>query len=492
MTPRDLKPGISGVSVYVPRPRVSLERWCEWTGAPWNKIEAVVGRSFRICPPEENAYTMAASAVMRLIDAYAIDPQRVGFLALGTESSTDNAAGAVIVRGMVDQALRESGRPPLARACEVPELKHACLGGVYATKAAARWLALEGRGKQAIVVSADVAEYARGSTGEQTQGAGAVAFLLESTPRLLELDLHAAGSASAYRGIDFRKPTRRHFMGGYDETGRGRDFPVFNGRYSTTCYLDAVNHALDDHFDKTGAKRGEAFAELSAIFFHRPYHHLPIAAFAAALVWGMARDGEDGALAALCEEAGVDVALVREQIASSPNLFDLATGEGPDIDPFAEANKVVKAFRRRPEFQALVESKLSLGGDHVRELGNLYTASLPAWLAAGLDEAARESLDLDDARMLLIGYGSGDAAEVIPGRIVPGWREAAARIDLAGSLSGALDLDREAYERLHDGEGSLDDGSAAPGSFSIGRIGEANEAKFQDIGVEYYRWHRSA
>ncbi len=117
MTQRDSKPGISGVSVYVPRPRVSLERWCEWTGSPWNKIEAVVGRSFRICPPEENAYTMAASAVMRLIDAYGVDPQKVGFLALGTESSTDNAAGAVIVRGMVDQVPMIAVR----RACSLTE-----------------------------------------------------------------------------------------------------------------------------------------------------------------------------------------------------------------------------------------------------------------------------------------------------------------------------------------------------------------------------------
>jgi hypothetical protein len=57
---------------------------------------------------------MAASAVLRLIRQYQVDPRNVGFLALVTESSTDNAAGAVIVRGMVDRALdelRTSGSP---------------------------------------------------------------------------------------------------------------------------------------------------------------------------------------------------------------------------------------------------------------------------------------------------------------------------------------------------------------------------------------------
>ncbi|MEC8422501.1 MAG: hypothetical protein VX000_01925, partial [Myxococcota bacterium] len=51
-------PGISGMSLYVPTPRVDLESWCEWTGNPWSKVSKVVGRSFRIPAPHENVYTM--------------------------------------------------------------------------------------------------------------------------------------------------------------------------------------------------------------------------------------------------------------------------------------------------------------------------------------------------------------------------------------------------------------------------------------------------
>ncbi len=97
--------GISAMSLYVPGLRVQLEAWCEWTNNPWDKIQNVVGRSFRVCAPDENVYTMAAGAVLDLIRHNDIDPTRIGFLGLGTESSTDNAAGAVIVRGMVDRAL---------------------------------------------------------------------------------------------------------------------------------------------------------------------------------------------------------------------------------------------------------------------------------------------------------------------------------------------------------------------------------------------------
>jgi hydroxymethylglutaryl-CoA synthase len=203
--------GISGMSVYVPTPRVPLEEWCEWTGNQWAKVEKVVGRSFRVPAPHENVYTMAANAVLRLIVQYDIDPERVGFLGLGTESSTDNAAGAVIVRGMVDRALEGLGKKRLCRALEVPEFKHACLGGIYALKSALRYVSCDGTDQLAIVVSADVAEYERGSSGEQTQGAGAVAMLVERHPKMFAVDLSRSGSASAYRGPDFRKPFARHF-----------------------------------------------------------------------------------------------------------------------------------------------------------------------------------------------------------------------------------------------------------------------------------------
>ena len=83
------------------------------------------------------------------------------------------------IEGMVDEALIARGKAPISRSCEVPEFKHACLGGVYGMKGAIRHLALDGAGSQAIVVCADIAEYARGSSGEPTQGAGAVVMVVD-------------------------------------------------------------------------------------------------------------------------------------------------------------------------------------------------------------------------------------------------------------------------------------------------------------------------
>ena len=134
-----------------------------------------------------------------------IDPRRIGYLGLGTESSTDNSAGAVIVRGMVDRALDSFGLPRLSRNCEVPEIKHGCLGGIYALKSAVRYLSTDGRDRQAIVVCTDFAEYERGSSGEQTQGAGAVAMLCEPEAKLFELDLANGGNASRLSWPRFSK-----------------------------------------------------------------------------------------------------------------------------------------------------------------------------------------------------------------------------------------------------------------------------------------------
>ena len=52
------------MSAYVPPFRVRLQDWCEWTGNSWDKIQVVVGRSFRVPGRHENVYTMAANAVI--------------------------------------------------------------------------------------------------------------------------------------------------------------------------------------------------------------------------------------------------------------------------------------------------------------------------------------------------------------------------------------------------------------------------------------------
>jgi hydroxymethylglutaryl-CoA synthase len=376
---------------------------------------------------------------------------------------------------MVDRALESLGLPRLSRHLEVPEFKHACLGGVYALKSALRYAQCDGADRLAIVVSADVAEYERGSTGEQTQGAGAVALLVEREPKLFGVDLARAGSASDYRGPDFRKPFARHFAEGYaPNTRRLADFPVFSGKYSTVSYLDETVHAVEHMLERLGVSAGTYYENVAGLFFHRPYHLMPVQAMSFLYVRGLARgDHRHDELRALCVEAKVSFDDVLRETASAPDLYANVHDGGAPPDPYAATTAVASAIRKHPAFRDLLARKMSLGSETVKDLGNLYSAALPAGL---------EGLPL-----VAVGYGSGDAAEALPIVAAPGWEQAARRIEFASALGQAVDLTRAQYEALHDGV-EVDLSYTPTSEFRISRVGKSYETSFQDLGVEYYEY----
>jgi len=396
----------------------------------------------------------------------------------------------VIIKGMVNDALRTLGLPVLPRACEVPEFKHACLGGVYAIKGALRYLATDGAGDQAIVVSADLAQYERGSTGEQTQGAGAVALLIEENPRIASVELDLTGKSSDYRTLDFRKPFLRFNEATPGHHGHLNDFPLFNGPYSSACYLDATVVALRNMFEKTATAGSDYLRNVEAIFMHRPYQRMPETGLALAYLFalGAGSAADVAELGDYCGVAGETVDAVLEEMRSHPAIGESASAEqAPEMDPFPKTMNVLRAFRGTEAFQRVVAEKLRLGESAVAELGNLYTASLPAWLAAGFEDALARDEDLTGKEILMIGYGSGDAAEAIPMHVVPGWAEAASRIGLAQALDDVVPVDREQYEILHAG-GFLDIERSRSGEFVVTHIGERSDGPLVDAGIEYHRY----
>lgn len=476
--------GISGFASYLPPHRVQLAHWCQWTGDQIDKIRSVVGNSFRMRGANENAYTMAATAVLRLIKQYDVDPSQVGFLGLGTESSTDNSAGAVIVKGMVNQALTDMGKSPISRACEVPEFKHACLGGVYAMKAATRYLATDGRDRIAIVVCSDIAEYERASSGEPTQGAGAVAMLIEPEAKLLSVDLETTGSASAYRGPDFRKPFVRFMGQGKGPFMQPRDFPVFNGKYSTTCYIDEVLAAARDLFGRVKNKPSLFMRSMVASFLHRPYQRMAETGlaftFLLALALGDADDQQE--LLQYAHGADVDPDRLISELITETDVYQLVREGNISDELFPLSTKVAKHFRTTTRFGELMTT---LGAQEMKEVGNLYTASLPAWMAAGVESALQDDADFTGNSILTIGYGSGDAAEIIPMTFVSGWQDAARKIGFSKSLDGANDIIESDYISLHD----LDQAALTThvaGVFHIDHVGQG-EKTHDNRGIEYYK-----
>lgn len=93
--------------------------------------------------------------------------------------------------------------------------------------------------------------------------------------------------------------------------------------------------------------------------------------------------------------------------------------------------------------------------------------------------------------VLTLGYGSGDAAEVIPFTMTGDWREVCARIGFARAMSLAVDLRREQYEALHHGRRGGNLGYVPHKEFVIERVGDADHRYFSDLGIGVLPLRRS-
>jgi hydroxymethylglutaryl-CoA synthase len=123
----------------------------------------------------------------------------------------------------------------------------------------------------------------------------------------------------------------------------------------------------------------------------------------------------------------------------------------------------------------------------MKEIGNVYCAALPAWMAAGMEEAAHNGTNLTGGQVLAVGYGSGDAAEAIPMRVVEGWEAAANKIGFEEALENPQTLTKAQYEALHD-SGTADGLHDPDDGFVIDAIGTNTNPKLSDEGIEYYRY----
>jgi hydroxymethylglutaryl-CoA synthase len=313
-------------------------------------------------------------------------------------------------------------------------------------------------------------------------------MLLERNPKMLEVDLANIGSASSYRAVDFRKPVLRNIIRGKLNC-HFQDLPVFNGKYSTTCYVDETLHALNDMLERMGKQPAEYYRELAATFMHRPYHRMPETSFAMCYLFALGRDGSEGrkVLEAQCKRVGMDVNALIEEMNSTPDILELVRTGKIDEDVYPLCVELLREFRSSPEFATLVAAKMSLGSEVMKEIGNVYCAALPAWIAAGIEDAYQRGMKLAGGKVLAVGYGSGDAAEAIPLTVAPGWEAAAAKIGFQTALETYQDLTRAQYESLHD-TGNAPGLKDPDEGFVIDAIGTSTNPQLSDEGIEYYRY----
>src|SRR3990172_384137 len=221
--------GIDDIAIYIPRLFLDARDFAKARGMDPDKLQRGLGISqMAMVDTNQDPACMAANACLKIMQKNNLPPSEVGRLYVATESSLDESkAMNSYVIGMLEQVYGEGS----FEHCGGIECKFACVSGSYALYDNANWIrAGEAENKSALVVVSDIAKYDLGSSGELTQGACAVAMLLNDKPRLLAFDPKVT-STSIKDEYDFYRPF-------------GKETPIVHGQYSNLLYLIQVKTAL--------------------------------------------------------------------------------------------------------------------------------------------------------------------------------------------------------------------------------------------------------
>ena len=296
----DQSVGISDIGLYVPGPEIEIqtivdERSRREPGIEkhMRRAQATTGqRKMRYTDPWEDTTTLAAQSAIGLLRRDPeMDPSRLRYLAVGTETGVDHSkAVAAYVEGMLQRA-----GVAVPRTISTFQVQHACAGGALGAIGVASLLSLSNRrGESGLVLCSDIARYASSTTAEITQGAGSAALLIESEPALVELDLSDMGFASSDVD-DFFRPL-------------GSAVAMVRGGYSSQCYIDSLDLAFSDHCDRRGMSP-EAVIEATDYFvLHVPFRNMAFRAMRKLLAsrLRLSEEEADAMLEAKSLRAGID------------------------------------------------------------------------------------------------------------------------------------------------------------------------------------------
>ena len=171
------KIGIDAISYYVPSIYLSIEKLSEHRNLDYEKLNKGLGlEKIEIADSNEDPSSFAANALISLFEKNNIDPKEIGRIYMGTESALDaSKPSATYATELVEEYFSEKFGERCLKNCDIADLTFACIGGVDALQNTIDWIS-NNPGKKAIVVSSDLSKYEFNSTGEYTQGAGAVSY----------------------------------------------------------------------------------------------------------------------------------------------------------------------------------------------------------------------------------------------------------------------------------------------------------------------------
>lgn len=462
--------GIDDFSVYIPQLYLPVARLAEQRDIPYDKLNKGLGlEQMALTDALEDTATMAANAVLDLMHKNDLDPSTVGRLYLGTESALDGAKPtATYVLDMLQDHFADSYGPNCLLHCDVVDLTFACIGGVDALQNCLEWSAAR-EGRVGIVVASDTAKYEMGSTGEYTQGAGAVAMLVKRSPRLLSIDPDFG--VATRPAHDFFKPKRRvskrdiirevinllpdlsaedyqldemerKLAKGLDVRGvldcnerfltLHKDTPVFDGPYSNEAYQARIREALIDYRRRSGTKSGQLLSNYAGLALHLPY----------------AFQGRR-----MLSEIYMEELKSRDEWMEFIERNDLDVPCADDYNDreqyITKCSEFLRAVTKTDDYRRFVDRYLAPAEWASARVGNLYSGSVFLSLVATLEHALSEGRELVGAQLLVLAYGSGSKAKAFAVGIQQGWKAVAGEFNLRTRLDNRQEVDYATYEKLH-------------------------------------------
>ena len=425
--------GIDAIDFYVPPIGLKISDLAIARNIEPAKLEKGLGlKSMALMDVDEDAASMAANALYKLIANNNIDPKSVGRIYLGTESALDAAKPtATYAVGMVEEKLAKQHGLRCFKNCDVVDMTFACVGAVDALENCIDWIKSNSE-RKAIVIASDVAKYELASTGEYTQGAGAVAMLISSNPSIISFN-ETFGISMEHVG-DFFKPRRllrnKDLNGDIDiqkitSTNKAvlelfYEEPVFDGQYSNECYAKRIKEGMEHFIEQ---KNTNLLTDWDKLVFHLPY----------------AFQGRRMML---------DIWI--DWMKENGKLVDIENEVGKEDHNNIKTWK--KSVSKSSLYKTFVKEKIADGEVASGEIGNMYTASIFMSLISHLYVSCENNQELEGKRFGFISYGSGSKSKVFEGTIQNNWKSKTKHLSLFDSLSNRTFIDFETYEKLHNSQ----------------------------------------
>ena len=457
--------GIDDIAIYIPQLYLDATDFAKARGLDPVKLSRGLGiEQMAIVDTNQDPACLASNACLKVMQKNKLTPDQIGRLYVATESSFDESkAMNSYVIGMLEQVY---GQETFGH-CGGIECKFACVSGSYALYDNTNWIrAGEAEGKYALVVVSDIAKYDMGSSGEVTQGAGAIAMLLNDNPRLLAFDRKVT-STSIKNEYDFYRPF-------------GKETPIVHGQYSNLLYLIQVKNALRDYKKKvkdTGLiklKEDETILDhVDYLNMHLPYSNMGKKALAYLVrhEWRTLPRWKN-----IIKKIGMDEPVPKDPRGTIESVL-------ADSEFMAKDHQFTKLFTKTDEYVELYESKLASSLIASKMIGNLYTASLYLGFRSSLEFEYQKGVNLDGKRVGFCSYGSGASAMIFSGIIQPEYEQIVKNMNLETEIGPRTKLTLEEYEDLHENKrGPEKNIRSANKEFILTQVKTSSESK----GERYY------